>query len=67
MIGAKRVAISRALVRLRAAGAVEVKKRHIYLKDGRALERIASKQKQPPLNTSFRLARMPVRAETPIA
>ncbi len=44
MIGAKRVAISRALVRLRAAGAVEVKKRHIYLKDERALERIANEE-----------------------
>ena len=44
MIGAKRVAISRALARLRAIGAVEVKKRHIYLKDERALERIANEE-----------------------
>jgi CRP/FNR family transcriptional regulator len=45
MIGAKRVAISRALLRLRATGAVEVKKRHIYLKDEEALERIANEEK----------------------
>ena len=45
MIGAKRVAVSRALGRLREAGAVEVKERHIYLKDRNALERIASEEK----------------------
>ena len=45
MIGAKRVAVGRALGRLRATGAVEVKKRHIYLKDEESLERIASEEK----------------------
>jgi CRP/FNR family transcriptional regulator, cyclic AMP receptor protein len=45
MIGAKRVAVSRALSRLRAAGAVEVKQRHIYLRDQETLERIASEEK----------------------
>ena len=47
MIGAKRVAISRALGRLRAAGALEVKQLHIYLKDEEVLERIASEDKYP--------------------
>jgi CRP/FNR family transcriptional regulator len=46
MIGAKRVAVSRALSHLRAIGAVEVRRRHIYLKDEMVLERIAKQEKK---------------------
>lgn len=45
MIGAKRVAVSRGLARLRAAGAVEVKQRYIYLKDEEVLVRFAREEK----------------------
>jgi CRP/FNR family cyclic AMP-dependent transcriptional regulator len=41
MIGAKRVAVSRAMARLRKSGAVEVKGRRVYLKDRAALRRAA--------------------------
>ncbi len=41
MIGAKRVAVTRALGELRGAGAVKVKSRHIYVGDRKALERAA--------------------------
>jgi CRP/FNR family transcriptional regulator len=42
MIGAKRVAVARAFKRLRDAGAVEVEKRHIHVRDLKTLERIAN-------------------------
>jgi CRP/FNR family cyclic AMP-dependent transcriptional regulator len=42
MIGAKRVAVSRAFKLLRQAGAVETSRRHILIKDTEALKRIAS-------------------------
>ncbi len=41
MIGAKRVAVSRAMTRLRRGGAVEVKGRRVHLKDQAALRRAA--------------------------
>jgi CRP/FNR family transcriptional regulator len=41
MIGAKRVAVTRAFNQLRQVGAVEVKRRHIHIKDTEALKRIA--------------------------
>jgi CRP-like cAMP-binding protein len=41
MIGAKRVAVTRALSGLRRAGAVEVRSRQIYVKNTRLLERAA--------------------------
>lgn len=42
MIGSKRVAVTRAFNLLRQKRAVEIKRRHIYIKDADALERIAS-------------------------
>ena len=42
MIGAKRVAVSRAFNLLRQQGAVESRRRHIHIKDMETLERIAS-------------------------
>ena len=42
MVGAKRVAVSRAMKGLREAGAVETGRRHIVVKDAQALERIAN-------------------------
>jgi CRP-like cAMP-binding protein len=42
MIGVKRVAVARASRRLREAGAVEVEQSRLYVKDLKALERIAS-------------------------
>jgi CRP/FNR family transcriptional regulator, cyclic AMP receptor protein len=42
MIGAKRVAVSRAFKLLRQTGAVEISRRHILIKDAEALKRIAS-------------------------
>jgi CRP/FNR family cyclic AMP-dependent transcriptional regulator len=42
MIGAKRVAVSRAMKGLRKAGAVETGRRHIVIKDAETLERIAN-------------------------
>jgi CRP/FNR family cyclic AMP-dependent transcriptional regulator len=42
MIGAKRVAVTRALAGLRGAGAVEVRHRQIYVKNARLLERAAA-------------------------
>jgi CRP/FNR family cyclic AMP-dependent transcriptional regulator len=42
MIAAKRVAVTRAFNHLRQAGAVEVKQRHIHIKDRKALTRIAN-------------------------
>lgn len=42
MIGAKRVAVTRALTRLRKAGVVEVYRRRIHVKDLEALKRAAS-------------------------
>ncbi len=41
MIAAKRVAVTRAFNQLRQAGAVEVKQRHIHIKDQETLKRIA--------------------------
>jgi CRP/FNR family cyclic AMP-dependent transcriptional regulator len=41
MIAAKRVAVTRAFNHLRQAGAIEVKQRHIHIKDQEALKRIA--------------------------
>jgi len=41
MIAAKRVAVTRAFNHLRQAGAVEVRQRHIYIKDRETLKRIA--------------------------
>jgi CRP-like cAMP-binding protein len=41
MIGAKRVAVSRAMTGLRGANAVEVKGQRIFLKDKAALQRAA--------------------------
>lgn len=41
MIAAKRVAVTRAFNHLRQAGAVEVRQRHIHIKDQEALKRIA--------------------------
>lgn len=41
MIAAKRVAVTRAFNHLRQAGAVEVRQRHIHIKDREALKRIA--------------------------
>ena len=45
MIGAKRVAVTRAFKRLREAGAVEVERGHIHLRDVDALERIAKEER----------------------
>ncbi len=42
MIGAKRVAVTRALTELRRSGAVEVRHRQIYVRDMQALERAAT-------------------------
>ena len=42
MIGVKRVAVARAFRRLREAGAVEVERSRLHVKDLKALERIAS-------------------------
>jgi CRP-like cAMP-binding protein len=41
MVGAKRVAVSRAMKGLREAGAVETGRRHIVVKDAETLGRIA--------------------------
>ena len=41
MIGAKRVAVTRAFTKLKEEGAVELKQRLIYIKDIEALKRIA--------------------------
>ncbi len=43
MIGAQRVAVTRALGELRKAGAVQTRRRHIYVRDIEALERIAGR------------------------
>ncbi len=48
MIGAKRVAIARAFRRLREAGVVKVERSRIYVRDLKALEHIASVERQPP-------------------
>jgi CRP/FNR family transcriptional regulator, cyclic AMP receptor protein len=45
MIGAKRVAVTRAFKRLREAGAVEVERGHIHVRDVDALERIAKEER----------------------
>jgi CRP/FNR family transcriptional regulator, cyclic AMP receptor protein len=45
MIGAKRVSVTRAFKRLREAGAVEVERGHIHVRDMDALERIAAEQR----------------------
>ncbi len=42
MIGAKRVAVTRAFNILRQEGAVELKQRHIYIRDMKTLKRIAN-------------------------
>jgi CRP-like cAMP-binding protein len=42
MVGAKRVAVSRAMKGLRGAGAVETGRRRIVIKDAEALGRIAN-------------------------
>jgi CRP/FNR family transcriptional regulator, cyclic AMP receptor protein len=41
MIGARRVAVSRAMARLRRVGAVEIKERRVYLRDQAALRQAA--------------------------
>ncbi len=41
MVGSKRVAVTRALGKLREIGAVELKHRHIYVRDVEALQRAA--------------------------
>ena len=43
IIGAKRVAATRALGKLRRIGAVEFKQRHVYVKDVKALRQVAGK------------------------
>jgi CRP/FNR family transcriptional regulator len=43
MVGAQRVAVTRALSELRKAGAVQTRRRHINVKDIEALERIAGR------------------------
>jgi CRP/FNR family transcriptional regulator, cyclic AMP receptor protein len=43
MVGSNREAVTRAFGRLRKAGAVEVRDRHIYVTDAYALERIAKR------------------------
>ena len=43
MVGAKRVAATRALGKLRRIGAVEFKQRHIYVKDVKVLQQVAGK------------------------
>jgi CRP-like cAMP-binding protein len=45
MIGAKRVAVSRAFGRLKESGAVELRGRNIYIKNLEALKLAASQQK----------------------
>jgi CRP/FNR family transcriptional regulator len=45
MIGAKRVAVTRAFNLLRQNGAVELKERYIYVKDPQALKRIAGESR----------------------
>jgi CRP/FNR family transcriptional regulator len=45
MIGARRVAVSRAFSKLREAGAIETKPRRIHVKDKEALERIAREER----------------------
>jgi CRP/FNR family transcriptional regulator len=45
MIGAKRVAVTRAFNQLRQAEAVELKRRYIHIKDKDALKRIAGAEK----------------------
>ncbi len=45
MIGAKRVAVTRAFNLLRQNGAVELKERYIYVKDPQALKRIADESR----------------------
>ncbi len=41
MIGANRVSVTKAFAQLQDAGAVELKRRHIYVKDTKALEQAA--------------------------
>ncbi len=43
MVGAKRVATTRALGKLRKIGAVEFKQRHIYVRDAKALQDVAGR------------------------
>ncbi len=43
MVGSNREAVTRALGRLRKAGAVEIRRRYIYVTDADALERLAEK------------------------
>lgn len=43
MVGAQRVAVTRALGELRKAGAVQTRRRRIYIRDIEALERIAGR------------------------
>lgn len=43
MIGASRVSVTKAFARLQDAGAVELKRRHVYIKDVGALERAAGR------------------------
>ncbi len=45
MIGAKRVAVSRAFKRLREEGTVEVKRGRIRIRDLQSLERIAREER----------------------
>ena len=45
MIGAKRVAVTRAFKHLREAGIVDTKQRRTYIRDMEALEHAAAKEK----------------------
>jgi CRP/FNR family transcriptional regulator len=45
MVGSNREALTRAFARLRKAGAVEVRNRHIYLTDADVLERLAKAER----------------------
>ena len=46
MVGARRVAVTRAFGKLQNVGAVKQKRRHIYIKDRGTLERIAKRDKK---------------------
>jgi CRP-like cAMP-binding protein len=45
MVGSNQEALTRAFARLRKAGAVEVRNRHIYLTDADVLERLAKAER----------------------
>jgi CRP/FNR family transcriptional regulator len=45
MVGSNREAVTRAFGRLRKAGGVEIRRRHIYVTDAHALERLANAER----------------------